>query len=410
MMTRTRILAGSLLPLLLVAVTACGRSSDGPGVVHRARPVVRTDTRGQDVTTTRAGTRRRRPGRAVAAVGAVVLAVGAAAAAAVGFGGSGTRTPTASDLPPGTAQVTRQTMLDTDEEAGRLGYGPKTVAAGRTPGVITKVPLAGDVITLGQAVYRVDNAPIVLMYGDVAAYRTLAPGVIGADVRQLEANLTALGYGGYPIDNTYTAATATAVRRWQKALGLTQTSQVELGRVLFAPDAIRVDTVTVGVNESTGDGHEVLQFTGTGRQITVDLEVGKQRLARKGVGVQVQLPDGKQVAGQVERVSTIIQPPTSQGDRPETSIEVVVSLTDPNAAAGIEAAVVNVTFTAAERKDVLSVPIAALVALAEGGYGVEVVEESGTHYVKVTTGLFANGRVEVTGEGLREGMTVGIPG
>jgi multidrug efflux pump subunit AcrA (membrane-fusion protein) len=87
-----------------------------------------------------------------------------------------------------------------------------------------------------------------------------------------------------------------------------------------------------------------------------------------------------------------------------------VSLADPDAAAGIEAAVVNVTFTAAERKDVLTVPIVALVALAEGGYGVEVVEGSRSLYVKVTTGLFANGRVEVTGEGLREGMTVGTPG
>jgi membrane fusion protein, multidrug efflux system len=367
------------------------------------------ERRDQEVTTTRAGARRRR-GRAVAAVGAVVLAVGAAVAAAVGFGGSGVRAPTAADLPPGTAQVIRQTMLDTDEEAGSLGYGPKTVVAGRMPGVVTKVPLAGDVITRGQPVYRVDNAPIVLMYGDVAAYRTLSAGVVGADVRQLEANLTALGYGGYPVDNTYTAATASAVRRWQKALGLTQTGQVELGRVLFAPDAIRVDTVTVGVNESTGDGHEVLQVTGTGRQITVDLEVGKQRLARKGVAVQVRLPDGKQVAGQVERVYTIIRQPTNQGDQPETSIEAVVSLADPDAAAGIEAAVVDVTFTAAERKDVLTVPIVALVALAEGGYGVEVVEGSTTHYVKVTTGLFANGRVEVTGDGLREGMTVGIPG
>jgi len=27
----------------------------------------------------------------------------------------------------------------------------------------------------------------------------------------------------------------------------------------------------------------------------------------------------------------------------------------------------------------------------------------------VQTGLFANGRVEVTGDGLREGMTVGMP-
>jgi multidrug efflux pump subunit AcrA (membrane-fusion protein) len=121
------------------------------------------------------------------------------------------------------------------------------------------------------------------------------------------------------------------------------------------------------------------------------------------------MPDGKQVAGRVGRVYTVIAPATDPGGQPETRIEAVVALTDPAAAAGISAAVVDVEFTAADRPDVLTVPVAALVALAEGGYGVEVVEGSATRYVAVTTGLFATGRVEVSGAGLREGMTVGMP-
>jgi multidrug efflux system membrane fusion protein len=299
--------------------------------------------------------------------------------------------------------------VDTDEVPGDLGYGAMTMLAGRILGVITKVPLAGDIINRGQQIYRVDNQPVVLLYGDVAAYRTLGPGVTGVDVRQLEVNLTALGYGGFTVDNTYSATTATAVKLWQKALGLTQTGQVELGRVLFAPDAIRVDTVTARVNQSTGDGQDVLQYTGTGRLVTVLLEVSKQRLARKGVEVRIQLPDGKTVAGHVERVYTVIEQQPSQDGAPETRIEALVSLGDPTAAAGVEAAVVTVVFTADERRDVLTVPVGALVALAEGGYGLEVVEGSTTHYIAVETGLFAKGRVEVTGDGIREGMTVGMP-
>ena len=70
----------------------------------------------------------------------------------------------------------------------------------------------------------------------------------------------------------------------------------------------------------------------------------------------------------------------------------------------------DVTFVADERKDVLTVPVAALLALAEGGYGVEVVE-GGTRPAScaVETGMFADGRVEVTGDGIAEGMTVGMP-
>jgi multidrug efflux pump subunit AcrA (membrane-fusion protein) len=152
-----------------------------------------------------------------------------------------------------------------------------------------------------------------------------------------------------------------------------------------------------------------LQYTGTSRQVTVLLEVSQQRLARKGTEVEIQLPDGKNVAGRVDRVYTVIDQPATSDSQPETRIEAIVSLNDPATATGIEAAVVKVVFTAAEHKDVLTVPIAALVALAEGGYGLEIVEGSTTHYIKVETGLFANGRVEVTGDGLREGMTVGMP-
>ncbi|MGW4639200.1 peptidoglycan-binding domain-containing protein [Sphaerisporangium sp. NPDC004334] len=368
--------------------------------------------------------RRRRGGRrggTVAVLGAVVLAAGAATAGAVGFGGGGggfgggfgggggTGAPAAANLPPATAQVTRMTMLDTDEVPGDLGYRAETALAGRIAGVVTKMPLPGDVIARGRRIYRVDDTPVVLMYGDVAAYRTLAPGVTGADVRQLERNLKTLGYGGFTVDKTYTWSTSVAVRRWQKHLGLPRTGQVELGRVVFAPGRIRIDAVSAGVNRSTGGGQEVLRYTGTGRQVTARLEVSKQRLARKGVRVRVQMPDGRKVAGRVERVRTVVLRPTGSGGRAETSIETIIALRDAKVAAGIEVAVVSVVFTAAEREDVLTVPVAALVALAEGGYGVEVVEGFATRYVKVKTGLFANGRVEITGDGLREGTTVGMP-
>ena len=360
--------------------------------------------------TNRAERRRRRGGRAVAVAAAVVVATGAVTAAAIGFGGSGGDTPAATNLPPGTVQVTRQTMLDTDDVTGRLGYSAQTTLAGRVEGIVTKVPLAGDVIGRGKPIYRVDNQPIVLMFGDIAAYRTLGPGVSGRDARQLEDNLEALGYGGFTVDDTYTASTANAVKRWQKDQGLPLTGQVELGRIVFAPGEIRIDSIAVGVSQSTGGGDEVLQYTGTGRQVTAELQVSEQRLAREGSGVQIQMPDGKTVAGRVERVYTVVEEPQDSGAEPQTLINAVISLGDPTAGVGVEAAVVTVVFTADERKDVLSVPIAALVALSEGGYGVEVVDGETTHYIRVQTGIFANGRVEISGDGLREGMTVGMPG
>jgi predicted ribosome-associated RNA-binding protein Tma20 len=58
---------------------------------------------------------------------------------------------------------------------------------------------------------------------------------------------------------------------------------------------------------------------------------------------------------------------------------------------------------------VLAIPVAALLALAEGGYAVELVDNGSTHLVGVETGLFADGLVEVKGNGLSAGDLVVVP-
>jgi hypothetical protein len=88
---------------------------------------------------------------------------------------------------------------------------------------------------------------------------------------------------------------------------------------------------------------------------------------------------------------------------------VTVTGDDPDALARHDHTTVTVAFTATRRDDVLTVPVAALLALAEGGYGLELVDGSATRVVAVETGLFAAGRVEVTGDGLAEGQRVGMP-
>jgi hypothetical protein len=73
----------------------------------------------------------------------------------------------------------------------------------------------------------------------------------------------------------------------------------------------------------------------------------------------------------------------------------------------LDSAPVSVTLVAAEKKGVLAVPVAALVALAEGGYGVQVIEDGKVEYLPVETGMFAAGMVEVTG--VEKGTVVGVP-
>src|SRR5882757_4405576 len=172
----------------------------------------------------------RRTSRVVIAV-AAVLAIGAGGAAAAGYDAglwdSEEPADAGGDLPAATEEVTRQTLVDTQTESGELGYADSITLSGRLGGTVTALPAVGSVVERGQGVYRVDDTPVILLYGPLPAYRALAVDTEGADVKQFEENLAALGYGGFTVDEEYTSATAEAVVVWQEDLAPTETGMVE---------------------------------------------------------------------------------------------------------------------------------------------------------------------------------------
>jgi peptidoglycan hydrolase-like protein with peptidoglycan-binding domain len=355
-------------------------------------------------------------------LGAVALLAVAAGAGAwflntVGAGAGSAPTAVA---PPATARVTRQDLAETKRADGTLGYGDAHTVASGLAGVLTWLPAGGAKVSRGQPLYRVDDLPVVLMYGTVPPYRSLKVGDDGTDVKELEQNLSALGYAGFTVDDRYTDATAQAVRDWQEDLGLPETGSVEPGRRFVAPDAVRVATLKAEVAGRTAVGQPVLTYTGTARLVTVDLDVTDEALARNGAKVTVTLPDGGTTTkGTVTGVGTVAHKPDGQnttgtGQQSVSSgdtatIDVTVTLDDPAAGGGLDAAPVDVDFVSEEHKGVLTVPVAALLALRDGGYGLELIDGTATRLVAVQVGLFANGRVEVSGPDIAQGATVGVP-
>jgi peptidoglycan hydrolase-like protein with peptidoglycan-binding domain len=271
------------------------------------------------------------------------------------------------------------------------------------------------VVAPGRSLWSVDGAPVTLLQGAVTAWRTFAVGMsAGADVAALNQALISLDLAGTltPPD-AFTAATATAVKRLQASLGQPQTGTLPLGSVIFEPAAVRVTVVHPVIGSPVQGGAAVLDVTSTTPIVNVALPVDQTFLVKVGDAVTVTMPDGTTAKGAVTAVGSVATnttPSSGAGSNtPSATVNLTVSLSNPSPTGSLDQAPVTVNITNASAPAALAVPVSALLALAGGGYAVEVVAPDGTHrLVGVTTGLFDDqaGLVQVTGTGLEVGQRI----
>ena len=89
-------------------------------------------------------------------------------------------------------------------------------------------------------------------------------------------------------------------------------------------------------------------------------------------------------------------------------IEVILDVVDAENTETYDEAPVDILVTSEVSKNVLYVPVNALVALAEGGYAVEVLTGENKEYIAVEIGVFTEGFVEIIGN-VQEGQEVIVP-
>jgi peptidoglycan hydrolase-like protein with peptidoglycan-binding domain len=335
---------------------------------------------------------------------------------------SGSRGGTAST--GATATVTRGDLTDSKVFAGTLGYGAATGVPGAAAGTITWLPRAGDVIERDGALYAVDERDVRSMYGTVPLWRDLQRGLQGADVRQLNENLAALGYD-VSVDDRFGPRTERAVQQWQQDRGHEVTGVLTADDVAFVDGAVRVASVdgrlgeriasgagagagagagVGGAGAGAGSAADVLQVTSTRRVVTATVPQRDAERLAVGNDVEVRVNGaGAAMPGSVVGV----QPTTSEDGG--TAVDVSVSF-DPGKRTLPAAASAQVDAAGTTEHDVLSVPVAALVAGAGGRYAVDVVQRDGrTERVRVEPGFSADGRIAVTGA-LTAGDRVVVPG
>ncbi len=373
---------------------------------------------------------------------ATVVAGVLVAGAVVVTSGARQQALAAQQSPVNTVKVERRELSATVSEAGILTYralgdGSPYSVINQARGIYTELPAAGQVISQGHVLYRVNDLPVVLLRGATPAYRTLGIGASGRDVAELNADLIALDYATKarlsPASASFGPATSAAVMKLQAALGLTQNGTLTLGQVVFEPSAVRVTNVAAQLGGSTQAGATVMQGTSTTRQVQVALSASEQTTMAVGDKVSITLPNDRITPGVVSSVGAVATCPlsstaggpgsssaapgtdacsagSSQSSTP--TITVGVTPSDPGATGTWDQAPVQVGITTASIPNALVVPVSALLAQSGTGYAVEVAG-AGTrnHLVPVSLGLFddAAGLVQVTASGLAAGQAVVVP-
>jgi Putative peptidoglycan binding domain len=368
--------------------------------------------------------RRRRFGRRSVLLGivsTVVVAGGAGFVVTDPFdGGSGEQSGADPSALAGTAlvPVEQRTLTARSQLDGTLGYVAAPDIVSQLAGAITALPAVGQVIRQGEVLYSVDNQPVLLLYGSVPAFRDLPAGsstadTTGPDIQQLNAALVALGYVSAedvdPTSDEWDWNTEEAVEDLQDALGVDDTGTLTLGQVVFAPGPVRVTATPTALGAPIAAGGTALETTSTTPVVTVDVDVARQTEIHQGDTVTVTLPDNSTTDGVVWSVGTVATTPDEEED---PVITVIIALHDPSVAGTLDEAPVLVAITTATVRNALVVPVTALLAMAGGGYAVEVDDGAGIRrLVPVKLGLFDEslGLVQVTDTDLQVGQQVVVP-
>jgi len=335
-----------------------------------------------------------------------------------------------------TATVIRTTLASRQQVSGTLERaGSYTLVVQQPSGTLSELPPPGAVIRRGQPLYWLDGQPVRLLYGTQAAWRDLVLGDSdGADVRQLKRNLRALGFTD---DHSLTGndhfdwATAYAIDEWQRAQGVLETGSLPLGSVAFLPGPVRVTSQLALPGSPAQPGTQVLGLTSTGLVVNVPLDPSLRQLVHVGDRVQIQLPEGQTTPGTVSQIGAATTTaaggqsnPTgtsangsgqhASGSSSQTSagapasVPVTIALDHPSDARGLDQVPVEVAITDTVHRNVLAVPIGALLALANGGYALAVDQGATRTLVGVTPGVFDGNLVEVSSARLQPGMRVEV--
>lgn len=187
-------------------------------------------------------------------------------------------------------------------------WTPVPVGRNLAVGTVTTVDAEpGQEVGPGDVLYTVNLRPVVVAQGDIPAFETMAQGIEGRDVAQLQSMLATLGFYSGSQDGRFGHGTTTAVRAWQRSLGIPADGVVQAGDVIFVPalrTRVALDPELVARGASLTGGEAVVQGLPSQPTFTVPVSPGQLSLLPLGTRVEISGPAGETWEGLVADQTT----------------------------------------------------------------------------------------------------------
>jgi len=334
---------------------------------------------------------------------------------------SPTKSPTPTPTPTRTAFPTPSPSSSGSAPSGGSGgsgasgtgsTATSTTTTSSVSGVVTRLVLpAGAAPTTLRRLLFLSGKPVFAFVSPTPLWKNLSAslpsGSQRVNVAVLQRALKAQGYYKKAINGRFTTATKKALKRWQKANGLSATGVVDITRFVWMPTGSVLTSWTVSLGSHVSSGTALASVVSPSR-LNAEALVSQADIADLKVGQKAQMTiDGYDSDAFTGRISFISSEPASSssanGSSSSTQYSITVSPQDlPKLAKSGMTGTLDIVL--AQRTNVLLVPTTAVSGSSTTSF-VRVMQDGAPVYRQVQTGMATSSYTEIT-SGLAVGETV----
>jgi hypothetical protein len=279
-------------------------------------------------------------------------------------------------------------------------------------GVVTRLvqPAGATPVTLQRLLF-VSGKPVFAFVSPTPLWKnlstSLAEGAQRVNVAVVQKALKKQGYYKKAINGDFTTATKKALKRWQKANGMSATGVVDVTRFVWMPTGSVLTAWSVSLGSHVSSGSALASVVSPSR-LSAEALISQADIADLKVGQEVEMTiDGYSSDPFTGRITFISNEPASSssasGSSTSTQYSITVTAEDlPEMARSGMTGTLDIVIE--QVADVLMVPTTAVSGSSSTSF-VRVMQDGQPVFRQVQTGMATSSYTEIT-SGVAEGETV----